>query len=68
MDQIYNADILGLKHQRSRMANLLESAVESIIRCNIPYRVILATTVHQLIDFDQSLQNASYPINQWEAS
>ena len=33
------------------------------IGITIPYRDILAITVHQLVEFDENLQNARYPIN-----
>ena len=33
------------------------------IGITIPYRDILATTIHQLVEFDKSFQNARYPIN-----
>ena len=33
------------------------------IGITIPYRDILATTIHQVVEFDESFQNALYPIN-----
>ena len=57
---------LTLFHSQVNLLNELKFVTSSLnqpIGITIPYRDILATTVHQLIEFDESLQNASYPIN-----
>ena len=41
---------------------LVTRSLDQPVGITVPYRDILATTVHQLIEFDESLQNASYPI------
>ena len=57
---------LTLFRSQVNLLNKLKFVTSSLnqpIGITIPYRDILATTVHQLIEFDESLQNASYPIN-----
>ena len=43
--------------------NIVNSSFNHPIGITIPYKDILAMTAHQLIKFDESVQNARYPIN-----
>ena len=57
---------LSLFRSQVNLLNELKFVTSSLsqpIGIKIPCKGILATTVHQLIEFDESLQNASYPIN-----
>ena len=56
---------LTLFRSQVNLLNELKFVTRSLdqpVGITVPYRDILATTVHQLIEFDESLQNASYPI------
>ena len=57
---------LSLFRSQVNLLNELKIVTSSLnhpIGITIPYRDILAMTVHQLVEFDESLQNARYPIN-----
>ena len=57
---------LSLFRSQVNLLNELKFVTSSLsqpIGIKIPCKGILATTVHQLIEFDESLQNASYSIN-----
>ena len=56
---------LTLFRSQVNLLNELKFVTSSLnhpLGVTILYRDILVTNVHQLIDFDESLQNASYPI------
>ena len=57
---------LSLFRSQVNLLNELKIVTSSLnhpIGITLPYRDILAMTVHQLVEFDESLQNARYPIN-----